>query len=244
MVIWTSWNLWHGCHKISPGCEHCYVYRGDARYGRDSSVVVRNKDFDLPVRRKRDGEYKVPPGSLMGTCFTSDFLLEDADPWRPEAWAMIRERADLDFFFITKRIDRLAQCLPADWGEGYPNVSIGCTVENQERADYRLPIFLSAPTRRKTIICEPLLGPVDLRPYLGPGIVQVVAGGESGPDARPCNYDWILALRDACAAAGVSFYFKQTGARLIKDGKLYHIPRRLQHAQARKAGINLDPVSH
>lgn len=58
------WNLWHGCHKLSAGCKHCYVYRGDARREVDSSVVVRTKNFDLPLRKKRNGEFKIPPGTL------------------------------------------------------------------------------------------------------------------------------------------------------------------------------------
>ena len=53
------WNLWHGCHKLSAGCKHCYVYRGDARREVDSSVVVRTKNFDLPLRKKRNGEFKI-----------------------------------------------------------------------------------------------------------------------------------------------------------------------------------------
>lgn len=75
------WNLWHGCHKLSAGCKYCYVYRGDARREVDSSVVVRTKNFDLPLRKKRNGEFKIPPGTFVYTCFTSDFFVEDADKW-------------------------------------------------------------------------------------------------------------------------------------------------------------------
>lgn len=234
------WNPWHGCHKLSEGCRHCYVYRGDARREVDSTIVTQTKSFDLPTRRKRNGEYKIPSGTMIYTCFTSDFFVEDADAWRPEAWEMIRVRSDLHFMMITKRIDRLIQCLPADWGEGYDHVSICCTIENQSRADYRLPIYRSAPIQHKIIICEPLLERIDLTPYnIGDWVEQVVAGGESGSNVRPCDFDWVLALRDVCAEAGVSFWFKQTGARFIKEGKLYYIKRQFQHSQARKAGINL-----
>ena len=237
----VNWNPWHGCHKLSPGCLHCYVYRSDARYERDSSVVRRTGSFDLPLRRARDGGWKIPPGSLVWTCFTSDFLVADADEWRSEAWAMMRARSDLRFFFITKRIDRLAQCLPRDWGAGYENVQVCCTVENQEMADYRLPIFRGAPLCWKGIVSEPLLGPIDMSVYLGPWVRTVIAGGESGPQARVCDFDWVLALRRQCVAAGVPFRFKQTGARLKKDGRVYTIERRLQHSQARKANINFTP---
>ena len=77
---------------------------------------------------------------------TSDFFLEEADEWRPECWRMIRERSDLRFAIITKRIHRFMECIPDDWGEGYPNVSVYCTVENQQMADYRLPIYLELPS--------------------------------------------------------------------------------------------------
>lgn len=233
------WNLWHGCHKLSAGCKHCYVYRGDAKRDVDSSVVTQTKNFDLPVRRKRNGEYKVVSGTMVYTCFTSDFFVEDADRWRTEAWAMIRERSDLDFMMITKRIDRFLQCLPDDWGDGYENVTICCTVENQACADYRLPIYKAAPIRHKIIICEPLLERIDLRPFnIGTWVEQVVVGGESGHEARPCDFDWVMELRNVCVENNVAFWFKQTGAKFIKDGKLYLIKRQFQHAQARKSGIN------
>lgn len=238
----ASWNPWHGCRKVSPGCAHCYVYRIDAAHGRSADRVVRTGDFRLPLRRNRQGDYRIPAGETVYTCFTSDFLLPEADPWRPEAWRMIRERMDLSFFFITKRIERLEACLPPDWGPGYPHVTIGCTVENQDRADFRLPIFRAAPVRRKVIVCEPLLEAVHLEAYLGDWVREVSAGGESGPDARTCDYAWILGIREACRAAGVGFHYHQTGAWLIKDGRLYHIPRRAQGVQALRAAIDLEPV--
>lgn len=234
------WNPWHGCRKISAGCENCYVYRTDARYGGDAAKVRKNKDFSLPMRRGAGGHYKLPPGELTFCCMTSDFFLEEADAWRADLWAMIRQRDDVPFFIITKRIHRFYESLPDDWGTGYENVTIGCTAENQERADFRLPIFLSAPIRHKVIICEPLLGHIDLSPYLTPEIEEVVAGGESGNTARECRFEWILSLREQCENAGVGFYFKQTGANFVKDHRRYKIPRKLQHAQARLADINIE----
>lgn len=155
---------------------------------------------------------------------------------------MMRLRADCRFFFITKRIDRLMDCLPADWGAGYPNVHICCTAENQDRADYRLPILLEAPIRYKYIASEPLLTAIDLSPYLRPEIRQVTVGGESGAGARLCRYEWILDIRRQCLLSGVPFYFKQTGAHFEKDGRVYHIERRFQHKQARKANISTTPT--
>ena len=237
----VMWNLWHGCHKLSAGCKHCYVYRGDAKRDVDSSVITQTKNFDLPIRLKRNGENKIPSGTLVYTCFTSDFFVEDADQWRPEAWKMMRQRSDLNFLMITKRIVRFTSCLPEDWGNGYDNVTICCTVENQACADFRLPIYKAAPIKHKIIICEPLLEQIDLQPYhIGEWIEQVVVGGESGYEARPCDYDWVMKLHDICQDNKVSFWFKQTGSKFIKDGKPYNIKRHFQHSQARKAGINLD----
>ena len=234
------WNLWHGCHKWSAGCKHCYVYRGDARREVDSSVVVRTKNFDLPLRKKRNGEFKIPPGTFVYTCFTSDFFVEDADKWRAEAWEMIRCRSDLHFMMITKRIDRFSDCLPDDWGDGYDNVTICCTVENQACADYRLPIYKRAPIKHKIIICEPLLERIDLSTYaVGEWIEQIVAGGESGYEARPCDFEWVMDLRRICVENKVEFWFKQTGSKFVKDGKTYNVKRQFQHSQARKAEINI-----
>lgn len=235
------WNPWHGCHKLSAGCQHCYVYRGDARRDVDSTVVTKTKNFSLPIEKKQNGEYKIPSGSLVYTCFTSDFLVEEADEWRAEAWEMMRLRSDLRFLMITKRIDRLQTAVPADWGEGYDNVTICCTIENQDRAEYRLPIYKNVPIKHKILICEPLLEHIDLHPYdIGSWVEQVVVGGESGSQARPCHFDWVMELHKICTESNVSFWFKQTGAKFIKDGLLYHIRRQFQHAQARKAGINLE----
>lgn len=234
----ASWNLWHGCNKISAGCKNCYVYRRDESIGLDPSDVHKTKSFDLPIRKNRAGEYKLPSGSMVYTCFTSDFFLPEADEWRIDAWKMIRARSDCTFFMVTKRIDRFFVNLPEDWGSGYDNVIINSTVENQAMADYRLPILLDAPIKHKGIACEPLLEQVNLHPYLTADIEFVGAGGESGKNARICEYDWILDIRDACLSAGVRFSYHQTGARLRKDGKLYYIPRKYQHSQAHKAGID------
>ena len=238
----AGWNPWHGCHKLSEGCRNCYVYRMDARYERDAARVRKNvSTFRLPVSRDRRGAYKYPAGTTFYTCFTSDFFLEDADAWRDEIWEMIRERDDCRFFIITKRVHRIAECLPDDWGEGYGHVAIAATVENQQMADARLPVYLALPIRHKSIICEPLLTPIDLSPYLTADIEQVSAGGESGDRARVCDYAWVLGIRDACVRAGVSFRYHQTGARLLKEGRCYRIPREHQHTQAKRAGIDYTP---
>lgn len=149
-----NWEPWTGCYKASDGCTNCYFYGPHAkRYGQ--STIEKTDKFDWPVRKKPNGGYNIKGNKILATCFATDFFLPEADEWRREAWAMIRERTDIDFLILTKRIDRFLVSLPEDWGEGYDNVNIGCTVENQELADYRLPLFLSYPIKRRFIACAP-----------------------------------------------------------------------------------------
>lgn len=237
----VSWNPWHGCHKISEGCRHCYVYREDAAFGTatPSNEVRRTASFSLPLKRDRKGNLKYPSGTMFALCFTSDLLLEEADEWRKDIWGIIRERSDCRFFFFTKRIMRLVECLPEDWGDGYENVAIGCTVENQTRADERMPIFLTLPIRHRLVIVAPMLSNVDLSQYLNANLIEEVSvGGESGKYARTLDYNWVLDIRSQCIDANIPFCFHQTGSYLLKNGRIYRIPRAYQHLQARKAGIN------
>ena len=85
---YVTWNPWHGCTKYSEGCRYCYVYRQDEAYGSSvsSEQCRKTQNFNLPVKKRRDGSFKVEPGSVVMTCFTSDFLLKDADEWRGECW--------------------------------------------------------------------------------------------------------------------------------------------------------------
>lgn len=235
------WNPWRGCHKYSTGCKFCYIHEGDAKRGVDTNLIVKSESIAPPADRykrgEKKGQYKIKSGEIVYLCFSSDFLLEDADPWRDECWKIIRERSDLHFLFLTKRIDRFPSCIPDDWGDGYDNVIVGCTVENQETADYRLPIFATLPIKHRNIICQPLIEGIDIEKYLK-DIELLVVGGESDYNARPLEYDWVLSLREQCLRAGVKFEFRQCGSNFIKDGQLYKINVRQLFSQARKANIN------
>ena len=237
----SIWNPWHGCHKKSSGCLNCYMYRRDAKYDLDSNVVRKTKNYDIVLRKSRDGTYKIKRDtSYVYVCMTSDFFIEEADDWRRDIWRMIRERDDLNFYIITKRIERFNVSLPDDWGDGYDNVTICVTCENQSTADYRLPIFISLPIKHKEIIHEPMLENINIEKYLESGqIDKVICGGESGDKARVCNYDWILNTRSQCLKYNVSFHFKQTGANFMKDNKVYKIPRKYQLVQAGKSRIDI-----
>jgi protein gp37 len=237
----AMWDPWRGCHRYSEGCDFCYIHKGDARRGVDTNIVAKTDRFDAPIRRTKSGDYRMKPGQTVYVCFSSDFLIEDADAWRGECWRMMKERSDLTFIFLTKRIERFMDCVPEDWGDGYENVIVGCTVENQSRADYRLAIFDRLPVKRKNIICQPLIGPIDISAHLE-NVELVVVGGESDSRARPLDYSWVLAIREQCvarcAARNVHFQFRQCGTNFVKDGKTYRLNVRLLCSQARKAGID------
>ena len=237
----AMWNPWRGCHKYSEGCRFCYIHKGDARRGVDTNVVTKADNFCAPVERykrgEKKGEYAIKPGETVYLCFSSDFLLPDADQWRSDCWRMMRERPDLDFLFLTKRIERFVDCVPDDWGDGYKNVTVGCTVGNQAEAYRRLPLFDTLPIVHKNIILQPMLEKMNIEQHLG-DVELVVVGGESDRNARPLDYAWVLDVREQCLRQGVKFEFRQCGSNFVKDGKLYQLPVRQLMAQARKANIN------
>ena len=233
-----SWNPWRGCKKCSDGCLHCYIHKGDAKRGVDTSNIVKTKDFNRPLQKLTNGKYKMKSG-LVYTCFSTDFLIEDGDEWRDDCWKMIKERQDCTFLFLTKRIDRFMKSIPDNWGDGYDNVVVCCTIENQKNAEYRLEIFKDLPIKHKCITAQPLLERIDIEKYLD-DIELVVVGGESDYKARPLDYSWVLDIREQCIRKKVSFEFRQCGTHFIKDGKLYNLKTKDLCSQARKAGINYD----
>jgi hypothetical protein len=160
--------------------------------------------------------------------------------WRGDLWALIGETPDLDWLLLTKRPQNIAKMLPASWDSVKRHVWLGTTVEDQEHAERNIPHLLQHDAAVRFLSCEPLLGPIDLRPFGldvrhhpdnqdgsdlraliravrvhmqdGLAIDWVIAGGESGPGARPMHPDWVRSLRAQCATAGVPFLFKQWGA--------------------------------
>lgn len=233
----AMWNPWHGCHKYSDGCKFCYIHKGDYKRNVDTDNIEKTDKFYAPILKNRKGEYKIKSGQTVYLCFSTDFLIKEADGWRNECWEMIKERSDLTFIFLTKRIERFLECIPDDWNGGYDNVIVGCTVENQDRADFRLAIFDKLPIKHKNIICQPLIEKVDISEHLE-NIELVVVGGESDYNARVLNYDWVLSIRQQCIEREVHFEFRQCGTHFIKDGKTYNLNVRDLCSQAKKAGIN------
>ncbi|HEX3982167.1 MAG TPA: phage Gp37/Gp68 family protein [Acidisoma sp.] len=218
IIAWTdrTWNPWRGCTKISPGCKNCYMFTAQERYGRDPSEVVRTGTWRDPVRWQKDAA-AAGRSERIFTCSWSDWFHEDADRWRDEAWAIIRRCPNLIFQVLTKRADRIATHLPADWGDGYPNVWLGVSVEDRRRLP-RIDLLRAVPggDTLRFLSIEPLLedlGHVDLH-----GIHWVIVGGESGPGYRNMEHAWARSLRDQCQRAHVPFFFKQSAAPRTEQG--------------------------
>jgi len=230
------WNPWHGCHKCSPGCLHCYVYYLDGKRDRDASVVVKSKtNFDFPLKKDRKGNFKISSGEEVATCFTSDFFLEEADAWRRDAWNIIKSRSDVTFLICTKRVERFYESLPDDWGSGYPNVILAVTCENQSMADKRIPILLDLPVKRKYVFVAPILEYVNLNSYLETGKINLVSvGGESYEHARVCDFDWVKKIYLDCKKHHVPFDFHQTGSNFLMNDRTYSIPHHEEYLQAKK----------
>lgn len=232
-----NWDPWTGCYAASDGCTYCYYY-GPYSKRHGQNTIEKTSEFDKPLLKTAKGAYKIPSGKTVITCFATDFFLPEADAWRADAWAMIKERQDLNFLILTKRIDRFPVSLPSDWGDGYDNVNIGCTVENQELADYRLPLFLSYPIKRRFVAASPLLGPIDLSRHLS-GMDHVTVSGETGREARVCDYDWVLSIREQCVNAGITFWYKGTGSLFRRDGVTQKVNPYKQGSLAKELNISV-----
>lgn len=235
-----SWNPWHGCRKYSEGCQNCYMFFLDKARDRDGSEIHKNKtDANLPIKKDRQGNYKIRSGEFVRVCMTSDFFLEEADEWRDEAWEMIRRRPDVTFSLLTKRAHRIKECLPPDWGDGWGHVLIAVSCENQRRADERIPLLLETPARHKWVSLKPFIGEIDLDRYLATGQIEtVLAGGENYEGMRPLHYEWVKKIYDQCIANNVDFIFGQTGNVFVKDGRTYHIrDTKTQIDQALASGL-------
>lgn len=207
-ISWTTHtlNFWRGCKKVSPGCLNCYMFAEQIRYGLDPTVVTRTTTATWSQVNK------FCAGDRVFVCSWSDFFNVDADPWRDDAWEVIRSRPDLIWIIPTKRPQNIAVRLPQDWKGGWPNVWLLVSVENQECADRRIPVLVDIPASVHGVSIEPMLGEIDLTPYL-PGLDWVIVGGESQSGARPMKEEWAVDILQQCRKFSTPFYFKQMGGR-------------------------------
>lgn len=211
-IQWTThtWNPWQGCQKVSPGCDNCYMFRDKKRYGQDPLVVVRSKPptFNAPRRWNREAEAR-GERALVFVASWADFFSREADEWRDDAWAVIRECPWLTFQVLTKRHARIASHLPADWGDGYENVWLGVSAEDREWWDRRVASLREVPARVRFVSLEPQLGSIE--GASAAGIDWVIVGGESGSDARPFDVLWAREAIGICRRDGAAPFVKQLG---------------------------------
>lgn len=221
-IEWThhTFNPWWGCAKVSPACKHCYAETWAKRVG--SAVWGKS----APRRFFTDKHWKEPlvwneeakreNGRRRVFCASMADVFErraELNPWRTRLWQLIEETPSLDWLLLTKRPQNVASMAP--WGNKWPeNVWLGTTVESQTWAAKRIPLLLSSPAKVKFLSCEPLLGSLDLKPFLqseDDKLHWIIGGGESGPHSRPMNPEWVRQLRDQCLEEKIAFHFKQWG---------------------------------
>lgn len=235
------WNPWHGCHRCGKGCLKCYVFENDKMMNINTEIIKQNKSqFRLPVQKIRDKtkkkekhelEYKIPSGSTILTCMTSDFFIEEADALRDDAWQFIHDRYDCLFVILTRRPERINQTLPDNWLDGWENVRIGVSVEDNYHAWLRVPILLESKARHKSISISPMLEKVDLRPFLSSGEVEEVeVSGEQykGFEYMPTELkiDWVKDIQQQCKEYEVTFKFNHTGTLLNINNQTITVPKR------------------
>ena len=215
-----TWNPWRGCQRVSPGCDHCYAEAISKRFALSEwgpgaeRLPQSDKYWQQPVRwdkaAKRDGvRRRVFCGSMIDV-----FDNQAPDGARTRLWRLIRKTPHLDWQLLTKRPENILEMLPGDWGEeGYPNVWLGVSAEDQERYDHRWPILAHIPAAIYFVSYEPALGPVFFRRVTHTVWCPdwIIVGGESGPGARPMDPQWVRQVRDDCPGSGTAFFFKQWG---------------------------------
>jgi protein gp37 len=211
-ISWTdaTWNPWMGCVEVSPGCENCYAKRDAHRFGGNFHEVRKSKTmFNAPVEWMRSKKLKY--GSTIFTCSISDFFIEKADPWRPDAWNIMKNTPYI-YLVLTKREKNILDRLPEDWNTGYPNVYLGVTAENNKYAE-RFNSLEYIPCEKKFISYEPALGPIDVRDFcLYNRVDWIIGGGESDTSkARPMNVHDMSVVQQTCQVYHVPFFFKQVG---------------------------------
>lgn len=223
----TTWNPVTGCRPISEGCQHCYAQTmakrlqamGAKGYEDGFRVTLHCERLDQPLRwRKPRRIFVCSMGDLFHGAVPAEFVAK--------VFAVMKLAQHHTFLVLTKRPELMvmrSRFIPG-WPSDYPHVWLGVTAENQRRADERIPLLLDTPDAHSFVSLEPLLGPVDLSPWLC-RLEWVIVGGESGPGYRPMHIDWVRDIRDQCYERA-PFHFKQfSGVRSVKlpelDGRVW-----------------------
>lgn len=210
-IPWTdhTYNPWIGCVKCSTGCLKCYTERDMKRYGKNFNIVKRTTDntFNSPLKWKDNAD--------VFTCSWSDFFIVQADAWRKDAWDIIKKTPHLRYLILTKRPERINDCLPTDWdfGRNYPHVWLGITIESVKYIDRIDSLAGTHLLNNHFISAEPLLDDISAELYSKlkewDGIKWIIAGCESGTPARETKVQWVRNMRDICAKMSIKFFLKQ-----------------------------------
>ncbi|MGA3177515.1 MAG: DUF5131 family protein [Candidatus Acidiferrum sp.] len=241
----ANWNPWLGCKKCSAACKNCLMFltQGERfkNFGQQAihdptNIRRATSTWRKPYRLQKQAEAAGKNLSCF-VCGYSDFFLPEADEWRNEAWQIIKNTPKVIYQIQTKRTHRIADHLPGDWGQGYPNVWFGASVE-LKRYFYRLDDLRKIPC---VLRYADSLGMLEsLMPELEnqlDGIGWCVASGETGcgvVDPRPGNPDWAREVRDVCAQKNIPFWFSHVAGRGRKlsrllDGREHNEMPKLQY---------------
>ncbi len=218
-IEWTThtFNPWWGCTKVSEACKHCYAESWAKRVGQrvwgpgSDRRLFGESHWRQPHRWNSKAQDQ--PERPRVFCASMADVFEDREelqPWRSKLWEVIEATPNLDWLLLTKRPQNVLRL--SGWSRSWPtNVWLGTTIELQKRADELLPYLAAVPAHVRFISAEPLLGPLQIDPWLGSTINWVITGGESGPKARPAAPTWFRELLLQCMRADVPFHFKQWG---------------------------------
>jgi protein gp37 len=234
-IAWTdhTFNPWWGCEKVSPGCAHCYAESWDARWkgghwGKDSPRRFFGEKHWNEPRTWNAAALKAGQRARVFCASMADVFEDrrDLDEERNRLFVLIRETPQLDWQLLTKRPENVLRLLPPGVVLPWPNIWIGTTVEDQKRADARIPALLQVPAAVRFLSVEPLLGPISFRwaPWVPlsrvhstghldglNGIHWGIVGGESGQGARPMALEWARTALAQFREAGVRTFVKQLG---------------------------------
>ncbi len=227
-IEWTksTWNPIAGCEIVSPGCTNCYAMRmaarlqamGMAKYAGTTRKSGKRHVWTGKVNTDRNAlsaplAWKRPQRIFVNSM--SDLFQEKADvKFIRQVWSVMQRAHWHSFQILTKRPERMLDILSRAEFPTLANVWLGTSVENEAYLD-RIEVLRRVPARVRFISFEPLLGPI-VDPDLT-DIHWVIAGGESGPRARPMETWWVEELRNSCQRQSVAFFFKQWGGKRKKQ---------------------------
>lgn len=228
-ISWTehTLNLFRGCTKVSPLCDHCYAEREGKRWGIEwgngaPRVVTKSWRSSLNKMRKAaiasGHKHRVFVGSMMDIAEKSMPTDQEGvmtGQIRDEFFKMVPDYPELNFLLLSKRPSNYKTVLPPEWfnGRSPANVMFGISVGTQKEADHLIPLFIECTPAgsQRFVSMEPLLERVTLPFALFGGIDWVIVGGESGPGARPMHPGWVTEIKNFCAESNIPLLFKQWG---------------------------------